>query len=480
MDVSKDACLGVFANTIDNCERALLERMYFTKTVNGFEPPLKPQLSVFSDLRKFITLVSSKCVKLHPRALHEVVEAYRGPKRTRYASALERYNVQGFSHKYASITMFVKSEKSNIAKPPRAIQPRHPVYNLLLARYLKHAEHEIYNAINLAFGGGPHNPTIMKGYNVQQTGQFIAKKWNRFSQPVAIGADATKFDMHVSSQMLALEHELYNNLYNSPELAMLLRYQRRTTGYANLPDGSLKYTIDGCRCSGDLNTSLGNCVIMCMMMFTWAKRVGVDIEFINNGDDCVIIMESSELDRFRRGAVDFFRSCGFRMVLEAPVYNLPEIEFCQAHPIRTATGVVMVRNIPTVLGKDLMTTVDMTSDATRDQWLYSVGDCGLAMYGDIPILRDFYRMFYTAGRECDYRSHRDFQVAGRYYDSVGMTKRYSTSILPETMYDIYCAWGITPVEQNTLERHYRRCSLHQLGLPKSIPMHRSNQVVLPY
>lgn len=481
MDVSKDACLGTFANTIDNCERALLERMFYTKLSDGtFAPPLKPQLSVFSDMRKFIITVASKCVKLHPLSLDEVVESYRGPKKTRYASALEKYRLTGFSRKHASITMFIKSEKSNISKPPRAIQPRHPIYNLLLARYLKRAEHHIYDAINKAFGGGSHNPTIMKGYNVQQTGNFIANKWHRFSSPVAIGADATKFDMHVSSQMLALEHELYNMLYNEPELATLLRYQRKTVGYANVPDGSLRYTIDGCRCSGDLNTSLGNCVIMCCMMYTWAKRVGVDIEFINNGDDCVIIMESSELDRFREGAVDFFRQCGFRMVFESPVYHLPQIEFCQSHPIRTRDGVVMVRNMPTTLGKDLMTTVDMTSQTTRDQWLYSVGDCGMSMYGDIPVFRDFYDMFMKAGRKCNYRLHRDFQIAGRYYDSVGMSKKYSPSIMPETMFDVYLAWGITPIEQNALERHYRRCSLKELISPEPLLPFRDNQVLLPY
>jgi len=481
MGISKDMCMGTFEHTIDNLERALLERMYFTKMKDGtFEPPLKPQQKVLDELRSFICAVAKSCKKLQPLSLDEVVESYSGPKRTRYAIAKKLYEFTGYLKKYSYITMFVKGEKSNLAKPPRGIQPRHPVYNLLLARYLKHAEHHIYDAIGRVFGGGIFNATIMKCYNALEIGNIIAEKWYKFKDPVGIGADATKFDMHVSASMLAIEHELYNMIFNSPELARLLRDQRRTTGYATAPDGTLKYTVNGCRCSGDLNTSLGNCIIMCAMMWTWAKKCGVKVELINNGDDCMIFMERSDLEKFRHGALDFFTACGFRMVFEEPVYELPKVEFCQSRPIRTRDGVLMVRNIPTVLSKDTMTTLDLTDRATREQWFYAIGDCGLSMYGDIPVLREFYNTFSRFGRYCDYRKQRHFQVSGRHYESRGMHKKYSTDIIAETVFDIWVAWGITPHEQAVLEEHYHRVDLSCMQNIGEIPNDRSNYVQLPY
>lgn len=479
--VTKDAQLGVFEASIDNLERALLERMYYTKMADGtFEPPLVPKNSVIESLTPFIQSVARFTGKLQPLSIDEVVASYTGGKRKRYELAAKIFRTTGYLAKYAYITMFVKCEKSNLAKPPRGIQPRHPVYNLCLARYLKNAEKKIYHAIGKVFGNGKFTPTIMKHYNALQVGNIIARKWKKFSNPVGLGADATKFDMHVSAPMLAKEHELYKTIYQDKFLTKLLRGQLKTTGYASTADGSLKYTVNGCRCSGDLNTSLGNCVIMCAMMYTWSKLCGVSIELINNGDDCMIFMESCDLKRFTDGADNFFRDMGFRMVFEKPVYELPQVEFCQSRPIRVAGGTLMVRNIPTVLGKDMMTTLDLSNRKTFREWCYAVGDCGLSMYGAVPVLRDFYNMFAKCGKEVNYRESREFLTSGRQFSSRGMRYKYTSEVEAETIYDIWVAWGITPAQQGILEAHFRRTDLLEFKERGEVPRERTNTVELPY
>jgi hypothetical protein len=217
-----------------------------------------------------------------------------------------------------------------------------------------------------------------------------------------------------------------------------------------------------------------------MMMWTWAKKVGVHIELVNNGDDCMIIMERKDLERFMLGAEGFFTKCGFRMVFEEPVYELPKLEFCQSRPIRTRAGMMMVRNIPTVLSKDTQTTLDIDDIAKREQWFYAIGDCGLSMYGDIPVLREFYNMFATQGSKCDYRRQKHFMMSGRAYESRGMSKKYSADIMEETMYDIWCAWGITPCEQLVLEEHYRNVNLRNMTSVGELPHIRVSNVLLPY
>jgi hypothetical protein len=141
---------------------------------------------------------------------------------------------------------------------------------------------------------------------------------------------------------------------------------------------------------------------------------------------------------------------------------------------------MMVRNIPTVLSKDTQTTLDIDDIAKREQWFYAIGDCGLSMYGDIPVLREFYNMFATQGSKCDYRRQKHFMMSGRAYESRGMNKKYSADIMEETMYDIWCAWGITPCEQLVLEEHYRNVNLRNMTSVGELPHIRVSNVLLPY
>jgi hypothetical protein len=56
-------------------------------------------------------------------------------------------------------------------------------------------------------------------------------------------------------------------MFRSKELAELLKWQLQNKGFARTIDGLIKYSVEGCRMSGDMNTALGNCTIMCALVY---------------------------------------------------------------------------------------------------------------------------------------------------------------------------------------------------------------------
>ncbi len=113
----------------------------------------------------------------------------------------------------------------------------------------------------------------MKGMDVRTVAKVLREKWDMFPNPVAIGLDASRFDQHVSVPALEFEHSVYLSCFKQKKhrerLAKLLKLQleNHCTGYAE--DGVIKYTTTGTRMSGDMNTSLGNCVLMCSLIHSY-------------------------------------------------------------------------------------------------------------------------------------------------------------------------------------------------------------------
>jgi hypothetical protein len=434
---------------------ALLERMYYCKVDGEFiPPPTVKSTHIRSVLNPFRNVVR-KCFGPNPLRLSpiEFVEMFQGRKRTIYENALVEYYETGPLDKHAISVIFVKCEKVPPGSAPRCIQPRNAVYNIGLGSYLKHIEHRIYHAIGNAFG--EEDPVVAKGLNVEELGAVITRKWNHFNNPVAVGMDATKFDMHVSAEMLEWEHSLYKMLYpNDKELNRLLKYQINNKGVGYCDDGSLRYKVRGRRFSGDMNTALGNCLIMCGMVYAYAKEKQIPIKFINNGDDCVVFMERENYTKFSIGLKEWFLNLGFRMVVELPVYNLAQVEFCQMRCLRTIRGPVMVRNFDKAREKDSASFLPLNGERETRKWLWAVGECGLALTGGVPVFQEFYKWYMRHG------------VAGRTNNSVQMTsgamflaqrlESKECTISDEARLDFMEAWGLTPDEQISLEEYYTK------------------------
>jgi hypothetical protein len=449
--VAPESSFCVNNSDIRTLKTSLLTRMFFC-VIEGkvVEPPKVCEKFVFSGLKPFRTRLLKLVSKPTKVSLEQVVEMYHGRKKTIYQNALVSLDHIPLSRNDSHSLAFVKCEKVNPEKAPRCIQPRKPRYNLVLGRYLKHIEHRVYRGIDKLFKDGP---TVIKGYDVRRVARIMCGKWNSFRKPVAVGIDAVKFDMHVSPQILKWEHKIYEALYYGDSyLAQLLSWQMHNVGMGYCEDGKLYYTVDGKRFSGDLNTALGNCLIMCAMVWTYAYELGIPIKLMNNGDDCVIFMESEHLSMFQSNLTEFFLNYGFRMTCEEPCYEVSQIEFCQMHCIRTANGPVMVRNIPTSLSKDAMCTNDLRGAAGK-KWFYAVGECGLALTSGVPVMQSFYSMYCRSGVKSRMGKSVELMNSGLRMMRGSLESKVSW-ITPEARSDVYCAWGITPDAQVALEKHY--------------------------
>jgi len=205
--------------------------------------------------------------------------------------------------------------------------------------------------------------------------------------------------------------------------------------------------------SGDMNTALGNCLIMTALVHRLAEERGVKVRLANNGDDCTVIMERRDYARFVNGLKEWFHAYGFNMKVEDRVDHFEKIEFCQARPVWDGSSWTMVRNPFVCMSKDGCCVVkDYGWGKAARTWLASVGECGMSMVGGLPVLQEYYSAFLRNGS-----TRKDLDVVrqtGMYMLSRGMKREYGT-VSDDARVSFYVAFGITPTQQRELEDHLR-------------------------
>jgi len=445
--------IGVYNNCVNAVERAFVERYFMCKTPEGFRPALPVEFSAYDsneNLKDFRSRLVAYMPHLPVLTSSQCVDLFPASKRKVYAAALESLERARISRKDARLSSFVKFEKQDVSKAPRIINPRSPRYNLLLGCYLKHAEHHYFTAINKCFGSHTR-ATVIKGFDADASAEILKAKWDRFSEPVAVGLDATKFDVHVSPAALRYEHSAYLSYYKPrvskaqyDRLRTLLSWQLDNEGVAHCSDGKIKFAMEGTRCSGDVNTSLGNCIIMCALVYAYKESIGVDVELCNNGDDCVVIFERKHLNKFNLGLRNFFVRYGFDLTVEPPCYTFEEIEFCQTHPVALETGYRMVRHPATVFRKDTMCLHVMPNINVFRKWLFAVGIGGASLCSGVPVLESFYRAYIRNGTFSNkFRETNPHRFA--------RTSTRSAKITDEARISFYHAFGVLPHMQVFME-----------------------------
>lgn len=325
--ISPPVVLKTFSNTIQTLERAVKERVFFVKEKGKFVSPPRPVPGHFeARLKSVKNALSHFLPKTAPLSRQQFVDTFRGRKRAMYQREHDSLLVNNLSEADGRIKVFVKYEKTDFTRKtdpvPRVISPRSPRYNIELGRYLRPLEERIFGSIGALFG----HRTVIKGMNSSDSAHCLFQKWSMFKRPVAVGLDASRFDQHVSLEALKFEHSIYPLCFprnkHRRQLEKLLKVQLRNkcTGYT--PDGRVKYEVEGGRMSGDMNTSLGNCILMCLMIKAYCEERGVKTQLANNGDDCVVFMEADDLATFMEGLDDWFRAMGLTWLLKNPAIPL--------------------------------------------------------------------------------------------------------------------------------------------------------------
>lgn len=426
----------------------------------NLQRPPKPAPGAFTRKLRDVGLAVSNIVGHCPRwTRDQFVSSYTGPRRDSYGRAAQTLDVEPLTVRDSYLTTFVKAEKINATTkadpPPRVIQPRGQRYNIEVGRYLKPLEPILMKAIDTLWG----EPTAIKGYTIEKVAQILHDKAKRYRDPAFVGLDASRFDQHCSYDALAWEHSVYNNIFRDPYLADLLKQQLVNHGAAYSADGVVRYVVEGCRMSGDMNTSMGNYLIMSSLCYQYLKDVGCNASLANCGDDCVLVLEKSDLGKLK-SLPQWFTRMGYTMKVEPPVFELEKVEFCQMHPVMTSRGYIMVRRPDTVMTKDCCVVRGGLTLKDLPGWLGSQRVGGLSLAGDVPILHQFYRCFPEKDSDIasEYSAPHKFQ-AGQQYGGVTEESRYS----------FWLAFGLTPDEQVAVEEELKEFSFTTTMGPRRGP-----------
>lgn len=216
--------------------------------------------------------------------------------------------------------------------------------------------------------------------------------------------------------------------------------------------------------SGDMNTSSGNCYIMCATVHNWCTRVNIQhFRLANNGDDCVVFMERGDERKFRNGLVEYYTQLGFTMKVEATVDVLERVEFCQTRPIVVGQQYRMVRNLHHSLSKDLHSLNDLKSRTAAAQWVDAVGKGGRVLNDGVPVMKAFFKQFPlgTSAREnsdLSIQLNEDmkykFNRAGKFLD---------LDPTPQSRFSFWLAFGLTPDEQVALEKGFSPLIMEEIS-----------------
>lgn len=441
---------GVHTASMKNLARAVVERVFNVQSNGGLTRAPQPTPGIFN-LR--LGKLRNRLLKFLPPtpiiAREDYPSLFTGRKQSIYKRALESLNQRAINFRDAYVSVFVKAEKVNLSKKedpvPRAIQPRSPRYILELGRYLKKFEKQLVIGFKRLFGYA----VILKGMNASEVGTAMKDNWDAFDDPAAVGLDASRFDQHVSVEALLFEHALYNAVFRSKRLAWLLRMQLKNRGIGRASGQRLDYTIDGCRMSGDINTGMGNCYLMSMIVIGYCETLGIKWRLANNGDDCVVFVERRDLPRLN-GISKWFLDFGFTLTIEEPVFCLEQVVFCQAQPVLTSTGWRMTRDPRTAMSKDCVSLLGWDNEAQFSHWAYAIGTCGLALTLGVPVWEQWYRRLLRLGAENGGALDRVCD-SGMGYMSRGVI---GGKVDSQCRVSFYKAFGITPDLQEALELEY--------------------------
>lgn len=382
--------------------RAIVERIFMVRDTGGRLVATPQPTRPFDELTGGVRAEMAPLFLPVPVKLQEVPAMMNGKrKKERYSKALDSFRERPPSPADAVLDSFPKIEFANFSKKadpvPRGINPRGARFNIQLARWLKPHEHRIYaGASRWNWVRPTTTPVVLKCANPDTRGDVLFEKWSAFSDPVAFLSDLSRCDQHISKPALEWEHSCYLEYFSGvpgvEELAGLLAQQLRNKGiHRNRVDGTvIRFEVEGVRMSGDMNTALGNCLIVTALYYGLSKQIGVPMEVANDGDDCVVIMERSDAAAFQAAVSQHFLSAGMSIEVGDPVDIFEQIEFCQCRPVWNGTRYTMVRNPMKALSSDLMGAGKWVDDQARRDIVNLIGYGGGHLSAGIPIMQQFY------------------------------------------------------------------------------------------
>nr|WUR07255.1 RNA-dependent RNA polymerase [Cnidium virus Z] len=472
--------ISYFASCSSNLIRGLVMRVLSYK--GG--PIIAPKPGSWSRLAKR-TIRGLKVVGLRPTAPMSAdswLACYRGRKQTIYRKALESLSVKALGDRDFEVKAFIKKDKDKIpigdtTSDPRIIQPRDPRVTVTFGPYIRAIEKKLYKhfaSLWRSIAMSTATPVCFKGFNYSDRGVLMKKKWDSFIDPVAVALDASRFDLHVSVDALKFTDELYRGCFHReywPSLDYILSRRHKTYGVASCKESVWRYSKEGGRCSGDVDTSLGNVCIMLAVSVRIADIMNCHIELANDGDDQIFFVERSDLDALLGVIEPTFEEFGLRVKVEPPVDILERVDFCQTRPVLSPSGYRMVRYPTLAMTKDLSSFLPIDRVAVARNMCQAIGDCGWAAFSEMPVLGQFYDVLRKVGGNAESHWRQSGVDLGFLYHVKDLESPTSSGFAcpnPEVRVSFFKAFGMSPAEQIALEDEIRGWKI-EFGPPEAVP-----------
>jgi hypothetical protein len=385
--------------------------------------------------------------------------------------AIESLEQCPLSKKDSYITAFVKREKIlDPIKDPRMIQGRGARYNIELGNYLKSFEEDLYKLKGTGALRGvlPPSRCIVKGMNPAARAALLHGKWSGLRRPVQLALDCSRFDGHCSKELLQIEHGVYNSLFNDPYLQRLLAWQLRNKCFTK---ANIKYECDGRRMSGDMNTALGNCVLMVLMMAAGMRQLHIKPhlwDIADDGDDCALFVESSIAAEVTRFLPQWFGLLGHDLKIESTARKIEDVTLCDARIVRVGGVRTMITRPARVIGKARVHTKCYKAAFIQD-YVATVGQCLLAVNSGVPVLQAQALAFRRAGKMLP-------QMPGTFMYKLRPEEVRSakpTRVTDQAREDFSQCFGVAIQDQLIAERWFNNLTAEQLlrwAPPREVPL----------
>lgn len=413
-------------------------------------PPVPIPLT---DAQIFLDQLGSGVV-LSPMKRWKVVRSYHGAWRAKYQTAHVERAETGLLHKHRLVRFFNKAdlEMAKPMKPPRAIQYRHPVFGLEQARYTKAVEKWFYKVRD------EYNAYIVGKSDPFTIASQLKEKSNNFTSPVYLLLDASKFDSCVDVKWLRLIMNFYCKLFPQRDSRRIRWLWTRTFENSGGSRSGVRYKTHGTRMSGDMDTGLGNSLIMWTMLKLYLTNAGVSKHSIMvNGDDSVVVIERAALPLARD--IQIFKTLGFNMKFDVAL-EFHELEFCQARPVETDYGWTMARNPQRVLARTSWS-VNNYGPRKMRAFIHTLGLCERAASWGVPIASALATKMIQATPGAP-RLRLSPWLEEHYNRMKKWWKLGEPTISLETRNNFAQAWGLSVELQIQLERDIR---IHVTAVP---------------
>lgn len=380
------------------------------------------------------------------------------------------------------VKAFVKNEKLQIVEKdgdPRMIQARTPRFNLMLGQFTRPMEKVLYELTDPDLG----TPLIAKGLNMRRRAEVLRVLWESLQTPVSLSLDLSRWDMHVSAEMMKIAHHFYTHWIKDPVFLQLLQVQLNNRGFTS---DNVKYAVNGSVMSGDMTTALGNCVLVVLVLemlrnyltnendpavrhlrdHLRSKGVkpipaGVSRKFryLDDGDDHVVLVNKSLAPHLKEILPLLWEALGHEMKVEGETDDFNQVLFCQHKPLHHHGIWEMMPNPAKVLATAFCVTGDRAKDYRLQRpYQGTLWEARALLHQGQPILGPlFHRLSKWENRRIDNPENRWTVLSGmeRMAMADGRSNIIWKDVEPEAREQVYRMWNVEIDTQHLIEENLR-------------------------